>query len=347
VPPPGQAPAPLITDDQLTGLVGTAGRAPSLHNTQPWRFQARGDAVELGADPERWLRHADPDGREMLISCGAALFGLRLGLRKLGCLPLVELLPDPAERWLLARVRPGDHVPITRHERELLAAVPHRYTHRGPFGPGPVSAGLLAALQRDAAAEGAELVQVEDAKQLKQLSRLAQRADRGPRSDLARAEARQWARPLGSPARDGIPAQARVRAAEPDQRTPSDVPQHERLPQRDFGSPGQLPSGGWPAAATAVLTTRADTAADWLRAGQALHRLLLDAATRWVFASLYTEILETPSTRAELRAVLGLSGQPQIILQLGRANTAAPTPRRPPGDVVDGLPAGRRHRSGE
>ena len=61
-------------------LVAAAARAPSVHNTQPWRFRAGPDAVELWTDPRRKLR-ADPSGREMLISCGAALFGLRLVIR--------------------------------------------------------------------------------------------------------------------------------------------------------------------------------------------------------------------------------------------------------------------------
>ena len=72
-----------IRDDAARTAAGQAGylirlaaRAPSLHNTQPWRFKVSQDALELYADPKRQLR-VDPDGREMLISCGAALYGLR------------------------------------------------------------------------------------------------------------------------------------------------------------------------------------------------------------------------------------------------------------------------------
>jgi hypothetical protein len=68
-------------------LIGVAGRAPSVHNTQPWRFTVGGDAIELHADASRQL-HVDPDGREMIISCGAALYGLGLAVRSLGYLTL-------------------------------------------------------------------------------------------------------------------------------------------------------------------------------------------------------------------------------------------------------------------
>jgi len=112
-------------------LITAAARAPSVHNTQPWRFRVSPDVVELWSDPRRKLR-ADPSGREMLISCGAALFGLRLAVRSLGYLPVTELLPDPAQLRLMARVRTGAAVPANGLERQILDAVPHRHTHRSP-----------------------------------------------------------------------------------------------------------------------------------------------------------------------------------------------------------------------
>jgi hypothetical protein len=109
--------------------------------------------IELYADQRRKLR-VDPAGREMLISCGAALFGLRLAVRSLGYLPVVKLLPDPARPRLLARVRLGAAEPMTARERQMLEALPHRHAHRGPLADGPLPAGLLAGLQHDALAKG-------------------------------------------------------------------------------------------------------------------------------------------------------------------------------------------------
>ena len=149
-----------LTPDQVAFLVATAGRAPSVHNTQPWQFRVHENGLDLLADPGRRLRAIDPDGREMLISCGAALFGLRLGLRHLGYRATVEVLPDPGDPSLLARVRLGRLAPLSAEEGNMLAAVPHRHTHRGPFSPEPLPAGLLPRLQHDAIAEGAALVLV-------------------------------------------------------------------------------------------------------------------------------------------------------------------------------------------
>jgi hypothetical protein len=131
-----------IPADQVDYLIATAARAPSVHNTQPWRFRAGTYAIELYADQRRKLR-VDPVGREMLISCGAALFGLRLAVRSLGYRPVVELLPDRARLRLLARVRLGAAEPMTGRERRMLEALPHRHTHRGPFAPGALPRGAF------------------------------------------------------------------------------------------------------------------------------------------------------------------------------------------------------------
>jgi nitroreductase len=318
-----------IPADQVDFLIATAARAPSVHNTQPWRFRVGEFAIELYADTRRKLQ-TDPLGREMLISCGAALFGLRLAVRSLGYLPAVELLPDPAQLRLLARVGLGAAVPMTARERQMLEAVPHRHTHRGPFDPGPLPAGLLAGLQHDALAEGAALAPVDPGIAYQQLADIVGAA--GRRQDLApaaQAEILRWSRAAADAARDGVPAHAFPA---------SSGPQRGRLPQRDFDlrrGVGLLPAGGPPPAVTAVLLTPGDGRADWLRAGQALHRLLAHAASRWVFASLYTQPLEAAAIRALIKDRLALSGAPQMLLQLGLARTARSTARRPPTELTE------------
>jgi hypothetical protein len=318
-----------IPADQVDYLIATAARAPSVHNTQPWRFRPGHYVIELYADQRRKLR-VDPAGREMLISCGAALFGLRLAVRSLGYLPVVKLLPDPARLRLLARVRLGAAKPMTARESQMLAALPHRHTHRGPFAPGPLPAGLLAGLQYDALAEGATLALVDPALAYQKLADIVGAAGRRQDLDpLARAEVRRWSRGPADPARDGVPAHA----------FPAEGGrQPGRLPQRDFDlgrGLGPLATGGPPPAATAVLLTLADGRADWLRAGQALHRLLADAASQWVFSSLYTQPLEAAAIRALIRDRLALPGAPQMLLQLGLTHTAHATARRPSADLIE------------
>ncbi len=307
-------------------LVTAAARAPSVHNTQPWRFWVGPDAVELRTDPRRKLR-VDPSGREMLISCGAALFGLRLAIRSLGYLPVTDLLPDPAQLRLMARVCIGEAAPANGLERQILDAVPHRHTHRGPFMPGPLPPGLLAGLQHDALAEGATLALITGGLAYDRLERItAAAARRGNLSPRARADIRRWTRTAASTARDGIPATALAASIG----RPAG-----RLTQRDFDlgrGITRLPAGGAPPSATAVLLTSGDRRADWLRAGQALYRLLLHAASREVFASLHTQPLEDAVTRDLISSQLALPGHPQMLLQLGPATTASPTARQPPAE---------------
>jgi len=343
VQPPAVQPAmgrALLTPAEIAIVLSTGARAPSVHNTQPWRFRVSGDVIELLADPDRLLRRIDPAGRELMISCGAALFGMRLGLRKIGFLPAVQLLPDAARPWLAGRLWPAGRAPATKTEVELAAAVPHRHTHRGPFSPGEIAPRLLASMAVDAAAEGAELVMISQTAVIRQLAGLTSRAAAEQRANAElMAELARWVLPAGADAREGVPAWARTRlpAADGAGGRPggADVPQPARLPQRDFGLAGSELCDGEPPSVTAVLTTAADTPADWLRAGQALHRLLLRAASRWVFASLQTQPLESPRYREEVRHLLALSGPPQMLLEFGRANSAPATPRRPQAELRD------------
>ena len=313
---------------QARYLVEVAGRAPSLHNTQPWRFTVSGGAIELRADASRQLS-VDPDGREMLISCGAALYGLRLAVRSLGYLPEVEIFPGPAGQRPLARVRLGPSEPMTAGERKLLTAVPHRHTHRGPFEAGPLPAGLFARLRDDARAEGATLTEIEPGPALRRLTAVAaaagRRQDRDPRS---RAETWHWSHEVTSPARDGVPAHAF-----PTERGHAPAP----LPQRDFDlgrGLGLASADGPPPPVTAALFTPGDSERDWLQAGQALQRLLLRAAAEWVFALLNTQPLEDPVTRTLIKEGLDLPGAPQMLLAFGVSRTAPATGRRPAADLI-------------
>lgn len=319
-----------ILPDQVEFLIATAARAPSVHNTQPWRFRVTRYGLELYADPARRLR-VDPLGREMVISCGAALFGLRLAIRSLGFMPQVQIVPVSARRGLLARVGLGSPRPMDSSERQMLAAIPHRHTHRGPFSSEPLPAGLLASLVQDATEEGATLSFLDRDRGYEQLADIMDTVGMGEdRDSAARADMLKWTRSPGSPARDGVPATAFSAVSDP---------HRGRLAQRDFDLGrkfGQVEGDGPAAAATAVLLTPGDNVADWLCAGQALHRVLAHAAAEWVFASLHTQPLESAAIRALVSDRLMLPGAPQMILQLGRARSTQVTARRPPADLIDG-----------
>jgi len=320
----------------IDNVLAMAARAPSVFNTQPWLFRVFRYKIDLYADQSRRTR-CDAGGREMLISCGAALFGLRLGIRSLGYQPVVRILPEPEQPRLLAQVSLGERASLADAERAMIEALPRRHTHRGQFAAGPLPRGLLIGLQHDAVAEHAALALIDQPAAYSKLAAIVSRATRSQSADeRSRADVRQWVRLAGSGARDGVPVAAFAAIGEHNS---------ARLAQRDLDlgrGVALLTSDGPPPAATAVLITPGDTPADWLRAGQALHRVLAHAASQWVFASLYSQPLEAAGYRALLRSRLGLPGAPQLILQLGLSRTTRSTPRRPPADFIKRAARARR-----
>ncbi|HZG91715.1 MAG TPA: nitroreductase, partial [Pseudonocardia sp.] len=174
-----------MTRQQVDDVLATTASAPSLHNSQPWRFRLGPRTIELVADRSRRLDVVDPDEGELRISCGAALFTLRLALHGQGIRPLVTVLPDPADPDLIAVVRHGGHRAPTPELSRLLAAVPRRHTNRHPFSDEPVALPEQYALRRAAQDEGAWLHVVDDAGERAQLREMAVVAHRHQLSDPA------------------------------------------------------------------------------------------------------------------------------------------------------------------
>jgi hypothetical protein len=319
--------------DAIQFAVAAAVHAPSVHNTQPWRFGPGERHIDVFADAGRRLRVADPDGRELMISCGAALFTLRVALRYLGWLPHARLFPDPSRPPLVARMSwDEDRIDADPYEREMYAAVTARHTHRGGFGPAPLPAGTIAALREEAAREGAMLRLVAAGDQRGALAAMVQAGEHTLRLDDRRAaELADWVVAPDSPRRDGIPPAAYP--AEPAHTEPD-------FPSRDFAA-GQ----GWGLAAAdtgerspgvvCLLATSANEPADWVAAGQGLQRVLLRAATCGVAAALHSQPLELPQLRDFIRVQLAARAHPQMIIRLGVTGQAAPASiRRPIGDVL-------------
>jgi hypothetical protein len=279
--------------------VAAAVWAPSVDNTQPWWFSAGQREITLHADPGRQLAVADPHGREMMISCGAALFTARLALRSLGYIPQAAVLPDRESPTLVGRIRWRRGPAATEYERLLYEQVRRRRTHRGGFDPLPVSPALLAALRAGAARDGADLRIVAGQDRRAALAALVETAERALRLDSARVrELARWAFPPGSARRDGVP--------------PTSYPAHaERtepnFPGRDFAHGrgwGLAPFSAHPHSAAGVvclLTTAADRRVDWVNAGQALQRVLLSASACGVAAALHSQPLELGWLRESLR----------------------------------------------
>ncbi|GAA3232605.1 hypothetical protein GCM10017691_27390 [Pseudonocardia petroleophila] len=322
-----------LTAEQVEHVLETAGRAPSLHNAQPWRFRLRTDVIELYADPERRLPVVDPDDREQRIACGAALFTLCLALHGHGIRPIVTLFPDPARPDLVAAVRHGGTRPATPEEQRLLRAVPLRRTNRHPFTDAAVTPQELHALRRAALDEGAWLHVVDDPDQRARIRRLAALAHERQIADPAfTAELRSWTG-TAPDRRDGVPAASGGPQPAPQDRwvmrdfTAGTAP--ERVPGKDFEQDPVI----------AVLTSHLTGRRAEVQAGQALQRVLLAATVEGLAASFLSQIVEVPGPRDQLRMLIGSTRPPQVVLRIGHGWPVAATPRLAVSDLVVAEPS--------
>ncbi|MFF1739087.1 Acg family FMN-binding oxidoreductase [Streptomyces mirabilis] len=276
-----------LDSSALEKLIAAAVAAPSMHNTQPWRFRLDTDSttVEIHADAGRGLPHEDLHGRALHIAAGAALFNLRVAVIHFGWKPVTRLLPDPRHPGLLASVHiTGRTSPRTLHGDDLHEAIRHRHSSRFPFGDRPVPVSVRHELAEAAQAEGATLA-VTGPSETARLLRITTEAERRNHADPARSgESRRWSSHDGGED-TGIPSAAL---------RPQDT--FEQLPMRDVSarrSLEQLPARPCERTpALAPLSTGHDRRTDRLRAGQALEYVLLVATARGLRTSLLHQALD-------------------------------------------------------
>jgi nitroreductase len=317
---------PLAYDGILRRIIGAAAAAPSIHNTQPWRIKVvSDDVIELHGDPDRMLWVADPHGRALHLSCGAALFNMRLAIRMCGSKALIWPLPSPrAEPTLLASVQLTEGRQASLAEHEMFDAIGLRHTSREPFSERLVGDPVLVELEQEAGFEYAVLRML-SARDTSIVLEIADAASQELADDFDhRVELAKW---LGGSPTDGIPAAAL--GAQPEQGPP---------PVRDlsYAAPGSpRPTAGFERKPQlAVLSTARDEPADWLRAGQALQRVLLAATRHGLAASFLYQPMELHDMDGA-RQWWPWPEHPQIILRLGYGPPAAQTPRRPIEEILE------------
>jgi len=308
--------------------------APSIHNTQPWRFVLRSGVLDVYADHSRQLLVLDPTGRQLHLSVGCAVFNARVSLAASGTNPAVRRLPDPAQLTLLASIDVGDEA-VDRELAVLDPVIGLRQTNRRRFASGEVPPEVVNTLVSAAEREGAILDPVDLEDDRMALARLVQRADSLEISDAAyRAELRAWTT-TDPDRRDGVRALVVPHV---------DGTAGDDIPIRDFDSQGK---GGLPAETRSgrdqcllILGTTSDRPEAWLRAGAALERVWLEATRAGYVASLFSQPVEVAMIRAQLRSDLRLSMQPHMVIRVGRAPVTPASRRRHVADVLDDRTAG-------
>ncbi|MCW2503209.1 MAG: nitroreductase [Actinomycetia bacterium] len=297
-----RASEPFAPED-VAALIRAAVAAPSIHNSQPWRFGDHDDRIELYLDRRRRLPVTDPGDRERVISCGAALFNLRLAMAHLGYEPVVTLLPGPDH---LATVARGERQPANASLEQLFQAIHRRRSYRRPFGPQAVARDVIDELVDAAGVEEASLDGVTTpAGQLALIDLSSAAASWLLTNPAYRSELAHWTR-YGSPAADGVQLSALGGSQYPVNGLPWALAADPDVAIAELRAHVLL-----------VLGTSSDTPEAWLQAGQALQRVLLTATARGLVASLFTQVAEVDATRRMLAHHLRLTGLPQAVLRIG------------------------------
>jgi nitroreductase len=326
-------------------VVEAATRAPSIHNTQPWRFTAAPDRLEILLDPDRELPTLDPTRRQQVISCGVAVEFALVALRSAGHEAEVEVGGvavggDAAGAGddHLATVRvTGPHEP-TGADQALATAIGERHTRRAPFLPRAVPDELLGQLQEAAGPYGVWVQQVSETDAELVLAHLLDRAERAEQSDPAyRAELESWLR-TDPDAPDGVPVAAVPEddpAARPTNWTVRDFLVGRRTPQPAAAVADDDPPPPVERPAVVLMGTAGDDRPAWVQAGRALGRVLLVLTAAGMAASPLTQALDWPATRARMQVDLSLVGHPQMLIRIGWSS-AQPTRtgRRPVAEVL-------------
>lgn len=321
-----------VREETIRHAIVEALRAPSSHNSQPWRFRVRGVCVELMADRSRALPVVDPDQRELTVSCGAALFHLRLALRVRSLDVGVEYLPRGAASDLVARLHVSPGRAPAPVELALHGAIFSRHTSRAPYLPRPVPDEVVERLRREVEAEGAWFVPLASESQRIRLAALVMEADHLQWSNPAfRKELAGWMRPNDHPARDGIFGYAMGE---------DNVESHLAVMATrllDRGSSQAVRDRDLVEASPllAVIGTREDLPRDWVRAGEALDRTLLRATGEGLRVAFLNQAVECSEQRARVGELTAHAGFPQVVLRLGYGHSGPATPRRPLHEVLE------------
>jgi hypothetical protein len=329
----GGLPKKGTQSEKLRFILNYVVLAPSSHNSQPWLFKITESGVELYADRTRALPVTDPEDRELIISCGAALFHLRVALQHFAYSVRVESLPDSNNQDLLARVMidAKNTKRAGREENLQFNSITKRRTNRMPFEDRKIPDTLLRELQASASKEGAWLHFASGEDNRNQVADLIAEGDRIQMANRHfRRELAAWVHPTHAVSHDGMPGYA-LGISSFASSFASLVVRTFDIGKGQAAKDRQLASGS---PVLGLLGTDGDSLSDWLTAGQALARVLLHARGDGVWASFLNQPIEVPELRPRLRDLFGRKGYPQMLMRMGYGQDVRPTPRRTPGEVL-------------
>jgi hypothetical protein len=323
-------PQAVLDMEVVKRAVQLACRAPSVHNSQPWRWVAEGAGLHLFVDRCRWVHSADRSGREAIISCGAVLDHLRIAMVAAGWQAHIERFPNPNNRDHLASLEFSPLEFVTDAQRKRTEAILQRRTDRLPLGR-PTYWASFEPVLRSSVDESVAMLDVLSDDVRPQLVEASQLTEALRRDDTSyHAELQWWTSPFAL--YEGVPPDALA----------SDSEQQRVDVARDFPSRSHLDrrvdvAVDW--SKVLVLSTAEDTRTDVLRCGEALSTVLLECTMAGMATCTLTHLIELRDSRDIVRTLIGGRGEPQVLIRVGIAppmeDLPAATPRRLLDDVLE------------
>lgn len=319
-----------LSGSTIENAVRLAARAPSLHNSQPWRWQFDGEVLRLFAVPERMLTTTDPGGRQMLISCGATLGHMRAALAAAGRQPSVARFPDPGNGAHLANITFEHSAVVTDTDRARAEAIDRRYTDRLPFGPPPGWPEFEPVLRAAAESAGTtvDILPEESHPALADATRMT--GARRRYDSNYHAELHWWTGHVIGGA--GVPKTSLVSPREHEQ-----VDIGRRFPTASAAA-GETGENSPDHAEVLIVSTSGDTPEEHVRSGETLSALLLESTLAGYATCPLTHLTEIPDSRRAVGQLIGGNQLPQVLVRVGapphRDRPPERTPRLPLGDIL-------------
>jgi hypothetical protein len=304
--------------DTVTAAIALAGRAPSIHNSQPWLWTMRDMTLHLSTERQRWLGATDPAARDLLLSCGAALHHAQVAFAGLGWATRVHRLPSSRHPDRLAALEFWPREP-TEHDIALSAAICTRRSDRRSYGARPVTQDDLQPVEAAARRPGVQVHHVDLATAGDSLAELVHEAiDARTADPVWRIEQRMWTGPYLAPG-VGVPASNTT---------------HDQQPyERPFyaGTLTDTITGAGEVGEILLLATDRDDPQSCLQAGEATSALLLEATASGLSTCSLSLVMEVNATRSELRRrLLNDATEPQLLVRIGwRSRDSEPLPATP------------------
>lgn len=322
-------PRHLKSQDQLKFIIGYAVLAPSTLNTQPWKFKVADEKISVFADKSRRLPVIDPQDRELIISCGAAIANIEAALTNFGMTYRLNFFPNPKdENHLMDIVILGKKI-VRDIDKKLFKSILLRRTNRFPFEEKELDGLVLQRLTNIVSEEKVKLHLIKHYRTL--LTKIINRGDKIQSGNQEFCnELSQWVHPERVENPDGIPGYA--------------FGAGDMLSDSGPFYIGNLNTGNLQAArdrnlikgspALLMIETKTNTVKDWLRTGIAMEKMLLLATSEKLSASYLNQPLEVSDLYQEIITRMNLKGFPQIILRVGYGKEVKPTPRRSVEEVL-------------